>query len=161
MVETCMSRGRRKSISISLWPFSDVKSPYPEPLYCTLYIAASFHRPITPYLPCLHNHLSNPPASSPFGTGTLAVFHLLEAPKFLWLAGFSIKFFAFRVSGLSSPSQITLDLCPLPAKTLAFNDYFYKLMDEHCTGKDGIRSTANNSGSIRTYLTLISMIRKD
>jgi len=76
-------------------------------------VQACFHRPITPYLPCLHNHLSNPLVSSPFGTSPLAVFHLVEAPKFLWPAGFFIKFFTFRVSGLSSPSQITRDSCPL------------------------------------------------
>ena len=77
------------------------------------------HRLTTPYLSCLHNHLSNPPVSSPFGTSFLAVFHLVEAPKLMWPAGFSIKFFTFRVAGLSSPSQITLDLCALSAKTLA------------------------------------------
>ncbi len=67
------------------------------------YTAACFRRPTTPYLPCLHNHLSNPPASSPFGTSPLADFHLVEAPKFLWPAGFLIKFLTFCVSGLSSP----------------------------------------------------------
>jgi hypothetical protein len=71
------------------------------------------------YFPCLHNHFSNPSVSRPFGTSPLAAFHLLEAPKFLCLAGFSIKFLIFCVSGLSSPSQIILDLYPLSAKTLA------------------------------------------
>jgi len=77
------------------------------------------YRSTIPYLPCLHSHFSNSLVSSPFGTSLLAVFHLLEAPKFLCPAGFSIKFLIFRVSGLSSPSQITLDLCPLSAKILA------------------------------------------
>ena len=85
----------------------------------TLYTASCFRRSITSYLPCLHNHLSKSSASSPFGTSPLAVFHLVDAPKFLCPAGFFIKFLTFRVSGLSSPSQITLDLWPLFAKTLA------------------------------------------
>jgi len=58
------------------------------------------YRSTIPYLPCLHNHLSNLPVSSPFGTSPLAVFHLVEAPKFLCPAEYSIKFFIFRVSRL-------------------------------------------------------------
>lgn len=75
--------------------------------------------PTIPYLPFLHNHFSNPSVSSSFGTSPLAVFHLLETSKFLCPAGLSIKFLNSRVSGLYSPSQITLDLYPLSAKTLA------------------------------------------
>ena len=86
---------------------------------CSQDVAASKRPSTIPYFPCLHNHFSNPSVSRPFGTSLLAVFHLSEAPKFLCLAGFSIKFLIFCVSGLSSPSQIILDLYPLSAKTLA------------------------------------------
>ena len=78
-----------------------------------------FHQTTIPYLTCLHNYPSNSPASSPFGTMPLAVFHLVEAPKFLCLVGFSIKFFTFRLSGPSSPSQKSHDPCPLCTKMLA------------------------------------------
>ena len=61
------------------------------------------------YLHRLHNHFSNSSGSRPFGISLLAVFHFLEAPKFLCPVGFSINFLIFRVSGLSSPSHITLD----------------------------------------------------
>lgn len=81
--------------------------------------ATRFYTPPTPSLPYLHNHLSNSQASSPFGTNPSVLSHLVEAPKDLWLPGFSIRFFTVRVSGLSSPSQITLDPFSLSPKTLA------------------------------------------
>ena len=73
-----------------------------------LYTATSMARPATPHYPSLHNHISKAPASSPFGTRLSAVFRLVEAPKFLWPAGLSIKLLTLRVPGLSSPSQIAL-----------------------------------------------------
>ena len=54
---------------------------------CSLYAAACFHQLTPSYLPCRHNHLSNWPGSSPFGTSPLAVSHLVEAPRCRWRAG--------------------------------------------------------------------------
>lgn len=50
----------------------------------------------------------------------LAVFHLIKALKFQWPAEFFIKFFTFCIFELSFFSQITLNLCSLFAKMLAW-----------------------------------------
>jgi hypothetical protein len=47
---------------------------------------------------------------SPLGTEPFAAFQLWEAPKFLCFARFSIKLWIWRVSRLSSPSHVALDL---------------------------------------------------
>jgi len=81
------------------------------------------HRSIIPYY--LHNHFSNQQClvSSPLGINLFAVLHLLDAPKFLCQAGFSIKLLICCVSGLSSPSHTSLDLNPLsPGDNLVIID---------------------------------------
>lgn len=61
-----------------------------------------------PFVARLPNHSSKPATSNPFRAIPLAVLHVVEDPKFLWLAGFP-----------SSPSIFASQDCPHPRRYLS------------------------------------------